>query len=141
MKMDINFEDLNKDQGIIDQLERINNSVNHIEDILKSVNDPEIYNELSKNDKIKYNLLMSFSLNSLIWMHLRLEGINPKRQRIMSENDRLKKAMFRAKEINNKKSKIRLNKETAQRFIRSGLWQPRTANTFEETEEKTWDCP
>lgn len=140
--MNLNFEELNKDQEIVDQLERIDSSVNDIANILKLVNDPHIYNELSKNDKIKYNLLMSFSLNSLVWMHLRLEGIDPKRQRIIAENDRLKKAMVRAKEVTNKQNrKVHLNKETAQRFIRSGLWQPRTSNTFEEREEKTWDCP
>ena len=72
--MDINFEDLANDQEIIARLQQMDSSVDKIEDMLKLAKDPELYEKLSNTDKIKYNLLMSFSLNSLFWMYLRLEG-------------------------------------------------------------------
>ena len=74
--MDVNFEDLAKDQDIVTLLQQMDSSVNKIDDILKLAKDPELYEKLSNADKIKYNLLMSFSMNSLFWMYLRLEGIS-----------------------------------------------------------------
>ncbi|XP_033230121.1 nuclear nucleic acid-binding protein C1D [Belonocnema kinseyi] len=140
--MDINFDDLANDHEIIARLQQMHNSIVKIEDTLKLVNNPGLYDKLSNADKIKYNLLMSFGLNSLFWMYLRLEGIDPTKHKIKSENDRLKKAMGRAKEINDSNTKMpRLNKEVAKRFVRSGLWEPRENAESGEQEEKTWDCP
>ena len=69
-------------------------------------------------------------------------GIDPAKHRIKSENDRLKKAMVRAKEINDRNTKMpRLNKEAAKRFVRNGLWEPQENTQSTDQEEKTWDCP
>jgi len=45
-----------------------------IQDMIKLVNNPELYDKLSNADKIKYNFLLSYSLNSIFWMYLRAEG-------------------------------------------------------------------
>lgn len=96
------------------------------------INDPK------DHSRITASLIKTFCFTTLPFFL----GMNPKSKRIMTENDRLKKAMVQSKEINNRRSKpIHLNKDAAQRFIRSGLWKPRAAKTFEEEEENTWDCP
>jgi len=57
---------------------------------------------------------------------LSITGIDPTNHRIRSENERLKKAMMRAKQINDRKTLMpRLNKDAAKRFVRSGLWEPK----------------
>ena len=50
--------------------------------------------------------------------------------------------MARAKEANDRNTKMpRINKDAAQRFVRSGLWEPRDDTDSRDEEEKTWDCP
>lgn len=51
-------------------------------------------------------------------------GIDPTKHQIKLENDRLKKSMARAKQINDRNTLMpRLNKNVAGRFIRNSLWE------------------
>lgn len=53
-------------------------------------------------------------------------GIDPTKHQIKNENDRLKKSMERAKQINDKNTLMpRVDKNAAQRFIRNSLWEPK----------------
>lgn len=124
--MDIDSEDLSHDAELTSRLKQFREAIFKIEDRISLANDPEIYEKLSNNDKIKYNLLMSYSLNSLFWMYLRAEGIDPTKHPIKNENERLKKSMVRAKQINDRNTLMpRIDKNAAQRFVRHGLWQPK----------------
>ncbi|KOC63959.1 Nuclear nucleic acid-binding protein C1D [Habropoda laboriosa] len=122
--MDPDFEELSHDTEIIAKIKQLRDVTLRIEDTMKLATHPEIYEKLSNTDKIQYNLLMSYCLNSMFWMYLRTEGIDPTKHRIKMENDRLKKCMTHAKQINDRNLPIRrLNKDAAQRFIRNGLWE------------------
>ncbi|XP_031830576.1 nuclear nucleic acid-binding protein C1D [Nomia melanderi] len=121
--MDPDFGELSQDTEFIAKVKQFRDATLKIEDTIKLVTNPEIYDNLSNADKIKYNLLMSYSLNSMFWMYLRAEGIDPTKHRIKSENDRLKKSMTRAKQIEERNTLMpRINKEAAQRFVRNGLF-------------------
>lgn len=51
-------------------------------------------------------------------------GVDPSRHQIKLENDRLKKSMTRAKQINDRNTLMpRVNKDAAQRLVRNGLWE------------------
>lgn len=73
-------------------------------------------------------------------------GIDPTKHQIKSENERLKQSMIRAKQIHDRNTIMpRINRDAAQRFIRSGLWVPvpraednSNENTNNETEEN-WE--
>lgn len=73
--MDLEFEELSSDQDIVNRLTKFKESIDEIEKVLQFSKDPEFYDKLSNEDKIQFNLLMSFSLNGLFWMYLRAEGI------------------------------------------------------------------
>lgn len=154
--MDADFEELSHDTDIITRIKQFRDITLKIEDTIKYATDPAIYEKLSNTDKIEYNLLMSYCLNSMFWMYLRAEGkikeifnnytiilniikycvfllnilywfylgIDPAKHRIKLENDRLKKSMTRAKQINDRKTLMpHINKDAAQRFVRNGLWE------------------
>jgi len=57
------------------KLQQFHEAAFKIQDMIKLVNNPELYDKLSNADKIKYNFLLSYSLNSIFWMYLRAEGI------------------------------------------------------------------
>ncbi|KAF3430000.1 hypothetical protein E2986_08151 [Frieseomelitta varia] len=122
--MDANFGERSHDPDVIEKLKQFHDAATKIEDKVKHATDPTVYEKLSNTDKIEYNLLMSYCLNSVFWMYLRSEGIDPSKHRIKQENDRLKKSMARAKQINDKKTIMpHINKDAAQRFVRHGLWE------------------
>ncbi|XP_011302487.1 nuclear nucleic acid-binding protein C1D [Fopius arisanus] len=124
--MDPDFEELSNDTDLIARIKQFRDARERIGDTLQLAADEKFYESLSNEDKIKFNLLMSFGLNSLFWMYLRLEDVDPATHEIKNENVRLKKAMIRAQEIKDKKTKMpRLNRDAAQRFVRSGLWDPK----------------
>ncbi|CAL7943632.1 unnamed protein product [Xylocopa violacea] len=118
------FEELSRDTDIIAKMKQFRDATLKIEDTIKLATDPTLYEKLSNTDKIEYNFLMSYYLNSMFWMYLHTEGIDPMKHRIKLENDRLKKCMTRAKQINDRNTLMpRINKNAAQRFVRSGLWE------------------
>lgn len=118
INMDADFEELSHDADIITRIKQFRDITLKIEDTIKYATDPAIYEKLSNTDKIEYNLLMSYCLNSMFWMYLRAEGIDPAKHRIKLENDRLKKSMTRAKQINDKKTLMpHINKDAAQRLV------------------------
>ncbi|XP_043263898.1 nuclear nucleic acid-binding protein C1D-like isoform X2 [Colletes gigas] len=122
--MNTNFEELSHDKDLIAKLEQYRDGILKIEEMIKLATDPDIYEKLTNADKIKYNLLMSYSANSMFWMYLRAEGIDPTKHKIRLENERLKKSMTRAKQIEERITLMpRINKDAAQRFVRNGLWE------------------
>ncbi|TGZ41395.1 Isocitrate dehydrogenase [NAD] subunit, mitochondrial [Temnothorax longispinosus] len=122
LSMDSEFEELSHDTNIRARLKQFSEAAFKIQDMVELASDPALFDKLSKPDKIKYNLLLSYSLNSLFWMHLRAEGIDPSNHRIRSENERLKRAMVRAKQISDKNTLMpRINKDAAKRFISSKI--------------------
>ncbi|KYN02734.1 PREDICTED: nuclear nucleic acid-binding protein C1D-like [Cyphomyrmex costatus] len=121
--MDADFEELSHDANIIARLKQLSETAFKIQDMVDLVSDPSLLDKLSNTDKIKYHLLLSYSLNSLFWMYLRAEGIDPSKHRIRSENERLKKAMIRAKQINDKNTLMpHVDINAAKRFVRNSLW-------------------
>ncbi|XP_011504613.1 PREDICTED: nuclear nucleic acid-binding protein C1D-like [Ceratosolen solmsi marchali] len=125
--MDFDFKELSNDSDIVDRLREFIVSVDEIQEILKFIENPEFYQQLSNMEKIKFNLLMSFSMNSLFWMYLRAEGIDPMNHQIKAENERLKESMARAKQIHDRNTKMpRINKDVAKRFIKHELWDPKS---------------
>ncbi|XP_017891865.1 nuclear nucleic acid-binding protein C1D-like [Ceratina calcarata] len=118
------FEELSNDADIISKIQQFREATIRIDDTIKLALNPATYETLSNTDKVEYNLLLSYCLNSMFWMYLRAEGTDPAKHRIRSENERLKKSMLRAKQINDRKTLMpRINKDAAQRFVRNGLWE------------------
>ncbi|XP_048514176.1 nuclear nucleic acid-binding protein C1D isoform X2 [Athalia rosae] len=123
--MDIKFEELASNADLVAKVKNFHQSTEKINELLSLASNPEFYDKLTNSDKLKYNLLMSYSLNTLFWMYLRLEGEDPMKHEIKSENDRLKQYMVRAKQIKERDTIMpRVKRDVAQRFVRSGLWEP-----------------
>lgn len=73
--MDTDFEELSHDENLIARLKQFSEAAFKIKDMVELISDPSLFDKLSNVDKIKYNLLLSYSLNSLFWMYLRAEGM------------------------------------------------------------------
>lgn len=132
-------EELLNDSNLITTLHNLDHSIANIETLLESrmgVN----YNSLSTEDKIKHDLLIAFALNSLYWMYLRMDGVDPTTHSIKQELDRIKTTMDFAKVAMAKKTMPRVDKGAAERFVGHALWAPenkkRRSNELEKQNKK-----
>ncbi|TTU93296.1 Nuclear nucleic acid-binding protein C1D [Bagarius yarrelli] len=100
------------------------NSVDSVQNVIQTLL------SLSKGDHIKLcpleqaklDLLSAYTLNSLFWMFMLTQGVNPKHHGIKQELERIRTYMNRIKEITEKKKAARLDKNAASRFVRNALW-------------------
>jgi len=120
--LDLDDELLN-DEELVKNIQNLDNSIIDIETLLESRISVD-YTSLSVEDKIKHDLLIAFTLNSLYWMYLKLDGTDPTTHNIKRELDRIKMTMDMAKGAMAKKNMLRVNKEAAGRFIGHALWTP-----------------
>ena len=74
--MDFDFKELASDETLVKNMTDFAKAVEQIEQTFKYADEPGFYDKLSRDQKIQFDLLMSFSLNSLFWMNLKLAGFN-----------------------------------------------------------------
>ncbi|KAL7877459.1 hypothetical protein SRHO_G00041020 [Serrasalmus rhombeus] len=96
-------------------------SVHSVIQTLMSVSKGE-HLKLDPLDQAKLDLMSAYTLNSLFWMYLMTQGVNPKEHGIKQELERIRTYMNRLKEITDKKKAARLDKGAASRFVRNALW-------------------
>lgn len=76
--MDPDYEQLSNDTDLISRMKQFGSATDKVVNILKLIDNQQFYETLNNADKIKYNLLMSFGMNTLFWMYLRAEGKSKK---------------------------------------------------------------
>eukprot|EP01027_Heterolobosea_sp_BB2_P010913 GEZU01015943.1.p1 GENE.GEZU01015943.1~~GEZU01015943.1.p1 ORF type:complete len:213 (+),score=75.60 GEZU01015943.1:166-804(+) len=75
-------------------------------------------------DRAKLNLAMAYTVNTLFFMYLRAQGVNPQDHPVKDELERVKKYMNKIKEVQESltaKQTLRLNKDAANRFIQAAI--------------------
>lgn len=81
--------------------------------------------ELDALSKAKLECVSAFALSSLVWMWLKTKGENPKETGVKVELDRVKNAMMRLKEIQDKAKRNPVDGQAAKRLVKGSLWQPK----------------
>ena len=76
-------------------------------------------------DKAKVDIAAAYTLNSLVWMWMKTRGENPKESEVKDELDRVKAAMLKAKEIQDREKRNKVDAPAAKRFVKNSLWQPK----------------
>ena len=76
-------------------------------------------------DKAKVDIAAAYTLNSLVWMWMKTRGENPKESEVKDELDRVKAAMLKAKEIQDREKRAKVDAPAAKRFVKNSLWQPK----------------
>ena len=76
-------------------------------------------------DKAKVDIAAAYTLNSLVWMWMKTRGENPKESEVKDELERVKAAMLKAKEIQDREKRNKVDAPAAKRFVKNSLWQPK----------------
>ncbi|XP_028983577.1 nuclear nucleic acid-binding protein C1D [Betta splendens] len=89
----------------------------------------DLLQKLDPLDQAKLDLMSAYTLNSLFWMYLVTQGVNPREHGIKQELERIRTYMNRVKEITDKKKAARLDKGAAARFVRNALYDTEEKNS------------
>ncbi|CAL9687855.1 unnamed protein product [Knipowitschia caucasica] len=138
--MDASSEDYPHE--IDDQLtgfDAASSSVQSVVDTLISMPRNDLLQKLDPLDQAKLDLMSVYSLNSLFWMYLVTQGINPREHGIKQELERIRTYMNKVKEITDKKKAARLNKGAASRFLRNALYDPEEKKAAKKAASKAAD--
>ncbi|KAK5604651.1 DNA-binding protein c1d [Crenichthys baileyi] len=129
-------------QEIDEQLTTFNSSANAVKAMLEklmSMSRNDLMQKLDPLDQAKLDLMSVYTLNSLFWMYLVTQGINPREHGIKQELERIRTYMNRVKEITDKKKAARLDKGAASRFLRNALYDPEDKEIKKAASKKAAD--
>uniref|UniRef100_A0A803XW42 Nuclear nucleic acid-binding protein C1D n=1 Tax=Meleagris gallopavo TaxID=9103 RepID=A0A803XW42_MELGA len=104
---------------IHDYLATFENSLTSVDEMLKtmmSVSRSELLQKLEPLEQAKLDLVSAYTLNSMFWVYLATQGINPKEHPVKQELERIRTYMNKVKEIADKKKASKLDKGAASRF-------------------------
>ncbi|XP_065107074.1 nuclear nucleic acid-binding protein C1D isoform X1 [Paramisgurnus dabryanus] len=110
---------------IEDNLNDFESSVGSVQKMVQSlvsVSRSSHLDKLDPLDQAKLDLMSAYALNSMFWMYLVTQGVNPKDHGIKQELERIRTYMNKVKEITDRKKAGRLDTDAASRFVRNALW-------------------
>ncbi|KAJ7341601.1 hypothetical protein JRQ81_005904 [Phrynocephalus forsythii] len=113
---------------IQDYLLAFERSVASVDEMLKtmmSVSRSELLQKLDPLEQAKLDLVSAYTLNSMFWVYLATQGINPKEHPVKQELERIRTYMNKVKEIADRKKAAKLDKGAASRFVRNALYEPK----------------
>ncbi|KAI1828442.1 Sas10/Utp3/C1D family-domain-containing protein [Xylaria intraflava] len=119
-------------------LERLDDAVDNLEDALQPLiaNMADVASKLPLLDKAKLYVLMTYSIESMLFSALRLNAVDAKEHPVFKELARVRQYFEKIKNIEfeppkaeREKPEQSLNKEAAMRFIRSDLADDKVINT------------
>jgi len=114
-------------EELTDKVANLHGSLTEVKTKLEVlVNHPkeQLYEKLDPMGRAKLDLVSAYAVNSLFWMLLRTQGENPQATDVKNELDRVKAAMMRCKEIQDKAKRAKVDQKAAKRMVASGLWNP-----------------
>ncbi|XP_068423624.1 nuclear nucleic acid-binding protein C1D [Clinocottus analis] len=114
-------------QEIDEQLTGFDSSVSSVETMLEKLMamPRSELQKLDSLDQAKLDLMSAYALNSLFWMYLVTQGVNPREHAIKQELERIRTCMNKVKEITDRKKAARLDKGAAARFLRNAFYEPK----------------
>ncbi|KAG9484532.1 nuclear nucleic acid-binding protein C1D isoform X2 [Eleutherodactylus coqui] len=113
---------------IHEYLVAFNDSIGAVDEMLNkmmSVPRSELLQKIDPLEQAKLDLVSAYTLNSLFWVYLTTQGVNPKEHAVKGELERIRSYMNRIKEMTDRKKAARLDKGAAKRFIQHALCDPK----------------
>lgn len=95
----MDFGDLKDDKAFQTKLADLEDSIDKTKNVLDTVLNVEDISSLSARDRVTFDLFQCYCLNTLFWVYLRTKGIDPNKNEVKNELNRIKSYMVKAKEV------------------------------------------
>ena len=125
MDWDLKYGELAKDKDFVNNCESLKENLMEVQQVLDQLLPlKEQYDKMTLPAQIELDLFLAFTLNSLHWIHLRIQGVDPTKHPIKDELQRIKTVMLKWQEVKDREKRPVVDVEAAKRFIKSGLYDP-----------------
>lgn len=74
--MEFDFGELKNDTNFVTKVQSATEAIRKIEEAIKNVSEIKT-EEISTEDKVKLDLFLTYAVNSLYWMYIKVSGDNP----------------------------------------------------------------
>ncbi|WVW83800.1 hypothetical protein I302_105821 [Kwoniella bestiolae CBS 10118] len=109
-------------ETLISSLSTVENSLESLLENEGSSTWSEKVEKLSMMDRAKMDVLVSYTVNDLIWIYLKLKGVDPEKHEVTGELDRIKTYYTKIKSIEEPDTRRnKIDQSAAHRFIKSSL--------------------
>ncbi|XP_078351892.1 nuclear nucleic acid-binding protein C1D-like isoform X2 [Oculina patagonica] len=123
-------------EEVTESLETFHEALGKVEDVFKPLLETpvdDLKEKINPLQSAKLDLVVAYAINSMFWMYLTTQGVNPRQHPVKTELDRIKKYMGKVKEAAEKKeASARIDKGAARRFVKSALWEPSESKKSEK---------
>ncbi|KAL9953776.1 hypothetical protein ACROYT_G041240 [Oculina patagonica] len=128
-------------EEVTESLETFHEALGKVKDVFKPLLETSVDDLKEKMNPLqsaKLDLVVAYAINSMFWMYLTTQGVNPRQHPVKTELDRIKKYMGKVKEATEKKeASARIDKGAAKRFVKSALWEPSDKEKSSHNEGET----
>lgn len=125
MDWNLEYGELANDQDFVNKCEDLKENLMELQKVLdKLVPLRAHYDKMSVPAQIELDIFLAFTLNSLYWVQLRLQGVDPSNHPLKNELLRVKAVMVRWQEVKDRYLRPTMNMEAVKRFVNSGLYDP-----------------
>ncbi|KAG6461234.1 nuclear nucleic acid-binding protein C1D [Manduca sexta] len=125
MDWNLKYGELAKDEEFVTNCENLKENLIEVQQVLDQLLPlKQQYDKLSLPAQIELDLFLAFTMNSLHWVNLRIQGIDPTKHPIKDELQRIKAVMTKWQEVKDREKRPTVDIEAAKRFVRSGLYDP-----------------
>ncbi|WRT66267.1 uncharacterized protein IL334_003220 [Kwoniella shivajii] len=78
--------------------------------------------QLSLMERAKMDILLSYTINDLVWIYMKMKGVNPDKHDVTAELDRIKTYYGKIKSIEEPETqRTRIDTKAAHRFVKSSI--------------------
>uniref|UniRef100_A0A8C5KSI8 Nuclear nucleic acid-binding protein C1D n=1 Tax=Jaculus jaculus TaxID=51337 RepID=A0A8C5KSI8_JACJA len=92
--------------------------------------------KLDPLEQAKVDLVSAYTLNSMCWLYLATQGVNPKEHPVKQELERIRVYMNKVKEITDKRKAAKLDRGAAAQFVKNALWERKPKNASKVAKRK-----
>lgn len=117
----MDFGELKNDTNFVSKVEASSKAIDNIRKVIEQAVEMNT-DEMSLEEKVKYDIFLAYAVNSLYFMYLKVDGQDVGSHEIRHELTRIKEVMQKHQQVLDKKLRPKVAVQAAKRLVKGGLY-------------------
>lgn len=123
----MDFGELKNDTSFVSKVEASSKAIDNVKKVIEQALAMNT-DEMSIEDKVKYDIFLAYCVNSLYFMYLKVDGQDVSSHEIKHELNRIKEVMQKNQQVLDKKLRPTVAVDAAKRLVKGGLYDFKKKN-------------
>ncbi|XP_070502316.1 nuclear nucleic acid-binding protein C1D [Chironomus tepperi] len=123
----MDFGELKNDISFVSKIEASTKAIDNIRQVIDQALEMNT-DEMSLEEKVKYDIFLAYAVNSLYFMYLKVDGQDVSSHEIRHELTRIKEVMQKNQQVLDKKLRPTVAVDAAKRLVKGGLYDFKKKN-------------